>query len=351
MSQRTQVPQGPGASDVAGSEALLRELVDRGWRPPEDPAPVVRSPTGAAADESGWPASLPQLDQAAVRSLVEDLAVARLRATTAREVAGRTYDRVADAVQVSHELQAQTARHRARAAHELGRLDQGLDRRGDPAGPVGATSSTALARSASGLETTAAVVDWALTRIPAATGTDEAAVRLDGPGWHCVPGGLADRVEHLQGELGEGPSLDAATGTGTVLADTTRTTPWSRWAPAAAHAGAGGALAVPLVPGGAPGVLTLYTAAPARVGADQVQAAESAAALLALAHARRTAQLHEALTTRTVIGQAQGLLMERLGVDADGAFAILRRLSSGAHRRLSQVAADLVQNRVLPPTG
>ena len=50
---------------------------------------------------------------------------------------------------------------------------------------------------------------------------------------------------------------------------------------------------------------------------------------------------------RTVIGQAQGLLMERLGLDAAQAFDYLRRVSQTSHRKLSDVADELVRTRRL----
>ena len=39
-------------------------------------------------------------------------------------------------------------------------------------------------------------------------------------------------------------------------------------------------------------------------------------------------QLRLAVTGRTVIGQSQGILMERFQLSADGAFAVLVRFSS-----------------------
>jgi AmiR/NasT family two-component response regulator len=55
------------------------------------------------------------------------------------------------------------------------------------------------------------------------------------------------------------------------------------------------------------------------------------------------AGLREALETRTVIGQAQGLLMERYRVGPDRAFAMLVHLSQTTHAKVREVAARLVQ--------
>jgi GAF domain-containing protein len=58
-------------------------------------------------------------------------------------------------------------------------------------------------------------------------------------------------------------------------------------------------------------------------------------------------QLRTALTTRTVIGQAQGLLMHRYGITSSVAFDVLRRASQDTNIKLRQLSNELVdaQNR------
>ena len=51
--------------------------------------------------------------------------------------------------------------------------------------------------------------------------------------------------------------------------------------------------------------------------------------------------LRSALGTRGVIGRAQGVLMERFGIDAEGAFRLLVELSRRTHLQLWDVAARL----------
>jgi hypothetical protein len=51
---------------------------------------------------------------------------------------------------------------------------------------------------------------------------------------------------------------------------------------------------------------------------------------------------------RILIGQAQGLLMERFAIDADQAFAVLRRYSQDNNVKLRIVADELVTTRRLP---
>jgi len=68
-------------------------------------------------------------------------------------------------------------------------------------------------------------------------------------------------------------------------------------------------------------------------------------AATALSYARELDNLHEALKTRTVIGQAVGILMERYGLEDQQAFAFLTRLSSTRHVKLRQLAEEIVADR------
>jgi AmiR/NasT family two-component response regulator len=51
---------------------------------------------------------------------------------------------------------------------------------------------------------------------------------------------------------------------------------------------------------------------------------------------------------RTVIGRAEGILMERFDLQPAQAFAVLTRLSQHNNIRLHLVAAELVKTRTLP---
>jgi AmiR/NasT family two-component response regulator len=64
---------------------------------------------------------------------------------------------------------------------------------------------------------------------------------------------------------------------------------------------------------------------------------------------RKVETLQEALETRTVIGQAQGILMERLGLSAEEAFGYLRRRSNTDNVKLRDLAAEIVRTRCLLP--
>ncbi|MEU5842261.1 ANTAR domain-containing protein [Rhodococcus sp. NPDC047139] len=56
----------------------------------------------------------------------------------------------------------------------------------------------------------------------------------------------------------------------------------------------------------------------------------------------REEQFCAALASSDVIGQAKGVLMERFGLDADGAFAMLRRLSQEQNQLVRDLAIAVV---------
>lgn len=64
--------------------------------------------------------------------------------------------------------------------------------------------------------------------------------------------------------------------------------------------------------------------------------------------ARREDQFRRALSSRDIIGQAKGMIMERYGVDAVQAFEVLRKLSQDSNVPLIKIATDLVTSAQAP---
>lgn len=64
----------------------------------------------------------------------------------------------------------------------------------------------------------------------------------------------------------------------------------------------------------------------------------------------RQAQLSQALRTRIVIEQAKGVLSERLGLDVDTAFELLRRAARHDRIKVHDLAAEVVGSRATPPS-
>jgi GAF domain-containing protein len=156
------------------------------------------------------------------------------------------------------------------------------------------------------------------------------------------------RAGDLQMQYGEGPSVDAIVDRRHSVVDDLRVeSRWRFWAPQAAQLGFRSLISVSLTEHHTMGVLNLYSNRPRTFRAADLATAEVFAqhAALALTVANERAQLKQAVEARTLIGQAQGVLMQRYQLDADQAFKVMRRFSSHSNRKLRQVAADVVRHR------
>ena len=155
------------------------------------------------------------------------------------------------------------------------------------------------------------------------------------------------QADELQARLREGPCVDAASESRyTVSNDIAGDPRWPRWGPRAAQLGLGSIMSSELHAGdNRIGALNVYGAKGREFTRDDVETAQALAyhASAAILTARQIEGLTVALDSRTVIGQAQGILMERYKVDSDRAFAILRRHSQQENIRLSALARDLVE--------
>jgi GAF domain-containing protein len=105
------------------------------------------------------------------------------------------------------------------------------------------------------------------------------------------------------------------------------------------------------------GTFSMYSGTPAAFSNEDQEFGSILAAYLAVAVAsaqrhdeldRREAALHRALSTRDVIGQAKGILMERQRLSAGDAFDLLRRASQRLNLRLADVAQHLAETGTLP---
>jgi len=103
------------------------------------------------------------------------------------------------------------------------------------------------------------------------------------------------------------------------------------------------------------GVLSLYgksanSFAEAAVERASLLADHGAIAIEAELQARRAQTLEAAVRSNRTVGVALGILMERHYLTADGAFQVLRRISSHSNRKLALIAEELVTTGHLPPT-
>lgn len=169
-------------------------------------------------------------------------------------------------------------------------------------------------------------------------------------------------IDAAQHRSGEGPCLDVIADGGTTryADDLTEDTRWPVFGPLATATGIRSVLAVRLTGDGVLGALNLYARYPRAFGvidrAGALILAVMAGVALASAEAyddqvRRADNLQAALVTRELIGQAEGILMERERVSADQAFDILRRASQHLNVKLRDVAQHLVDTGENLPTG
>lgn len=165
---------------------------------------------------------------------------------------------------------------------------------------------------------------------------------------------LAAAADEVQYARGEGPCLEAMrTGQVVDVPDLAVDDRWGDYRTFVLAQGVRAVLSTPLgVNGQFFGALNLYSheadafdgrsrAAAAR-WAQQASGAVGVAVRLA-EQTRYGQQMSEALTSRSVIDQAIGIVMAQQRCSADAAFAILRSASQGRNVKIRVIAADIVR--------
>jgi transcriptional regulator with GAF, ATPase, and Fis domain len=164
---------------------------------------------------------------------------------------------------------------------------------------------------------------------------------------------LARAGDELQYRLGEGPCLDAVWAADVVhCPDLTGEARWPRWRPAAVDLALASMLSVRLAtPERTLGSLNLYGRREDAFDPVARTLAGSFAAHAAIAYVRAHDRQHleTALVSRNLIGQAQGILMERHKITAERAFEVLVTASQEGNIRLVEVARRVVETGVTPP--
>lgn len=164
---------------------------------------------------------------------------------------------------------------------------------------------------------------------------------------------LATELDQLQYDLGEGPCLDKLWEQPMVYtADLGKDDRWPKWGVRAVELTAVKSMVACRVftHGNSLGVLNLYSQG---IDAFDYDAQEEAAAIaahvaIAVAASHEVGHLTMGLDSRTIIGQATGILMGRLRLSPDVAFKVLVRYSSSSERKLRDVAAEVVLHGGLP---
>lgn len=150
----------------------------------------------------------------------------------------------------------------------------------------------------------------------------------------------------------QGPCLDAIDGDSHYVSGDVSDDPrWEKWGPAVASLGMRSVLSLRLATKARRyGSLNLYAE---RVGAfdeDDIAVATIFVrhASIAIANAHNEEGLQVAIDARKLIGQAQGILMERFDIDDERAFEFLRRQSQTHNVKLRYVAGWVVDHRSTP---
>jgi GAF domain-containing protein len=166
-------------------------------------------------------------------------------------------------------------------------------------------------------------------------------------------GELVADADRLQYETREGPCLDAIWERQTIYsADLGEDPRWPTWGPRVEEeTGARSVLAFQLFTNeDTLGALNLYSRA--KDGFDDADRddglALAAHIAIAVAGALEAKNLSAALDSRTVIGQASGIVMERFDVTPHVAFAVLSRVSQHENVKLREVAQEIVATRKVP---
>lgn len=156
-----------------------------------------------------------------------------------------------------------------------------------------------------------------------------------------------------QCELGEGPLLDVLAQQDAVISQNlVNDDRWPRWAKwVHENLGVRSMLCFQLyTTERSYGALDMYSDQPDGFDAHDrtVGLALAAHAAVALATSQAVEHLNVAVVNRTIIGQAEGILMERYDLTADQAFAMLVRVSQEENRRVNIIADELIMTRRTP---
>jgi hypothetical protein len=197
------------------------------------------------------------------------------------------------------------------------------------------------------------VVDLLQRAMPQGAATSITLLRDGQPTTAAFAGQFALLLDETQYAQGQGPSLEAALGGRVVEIPDGRTEArWPGYVPIFLARGALSSIAVPVTAAHLTAGLNVYAPA-AGAFTDEHRhtviefAAYAGAALTnmdALQSARDLAEnLREAMSFRSVIEQAKGILMERYKVTPDQAFRLLAQTSMHTNRKVRDLAEQLVR--------
>ena len=196
------------------------------------------------------------------------------------------------------------------------------------------------------------VAEFAVAAIPGADGAGLTLMEAGRSDTIVASAPFVGQVDDIQYSIEEGPCITAAAEARTVRSGSLGGDPqWPRFGPRVGRLGVHSVLSIPLLTSdGVLGAMNVYAhqhdafdehaaligelfAVPAAIAVQNAQV---------LAQARRlAAQLQTALTSRSTIDQAMGIVMSRVGCDPDEAFDRLRQISQSENQRLHTIAEHI----------
>ncbi len=201
-------------------------------------------------------------------------------------------------------------------------------------------------------EASHAIAEFAVAQL----GSDLAGVYLPGTRGRRVRLAATDSVlsqlDEVEANTDQGPgAAPIADGAMIHLADTREDDLWPAWSAAAVERAILSAcfLGMPALRSRSV-TLELFSRRAAAFAPEELAlfAAVAKVAGMGLRQVDRLANLEDAMATRDLIGQAQGIIMERYDLDSDQAMQFLRRTSQQSNTRVRDIAQELVSRRRTP---
>jgi transcriptional regulator with GAF, ATPase, and Fis domain len=201
------------------------------------------------------------------------------------------------------------------------------------------------------------VAEFAVAAIPGADGAGLTLIEAGRTDTIVASAPFVAEVDAIQYGIEEGPCITAAAEARTVRSGSLGgDRQWPRFGPRVGRLGVHSVLSIPLLtPEGVLGAMNVYArrhdafdehaaligelfAAPAAIAVQNAQV---------LAQARRlAAQLQAALTSRSTIDQAMGIVMSRVGCGPDEAFDRLRQISQRENKKLHAIAQNICDEAI-----
>ncbi|WP_286930066.1 MULTISPECIES: GAF and ANTAR domain-containing protein [Aeromicrobium] len=226
----------------------------------------------------------------------------------------------------------------------------------DPEHDPGIPDLTAKLSTLSRADSAESTIVSVLCQLQAAVGAEHGGALLLGPGTAIETAAgsdeIVERADAIQADLGEGPDLTLLDGAQSLMVSDTRSeSRWPRWAEAVAALGLRSLISVKLsTRDRVLGSVNLYSRRPDAFADDDREVAEDLArrAAVTVSASLTARDLPAAMDSHVLMGQAQGIVMERFDLTDDEAFTVLLRHSERTDTKLRSVAQQVVDGYSIP---